>query len=70
MHHALNCSDVDTFGLVLPISHITGPVVMNLMVESGMSVSIVDEMTPKKILDAIQNHRDYRYGMLFPQFIS
>ena len=57
MHHALNCSDVDTFGLVLPVSHITGPVVMNLMVESGMSASIVDEMTPKKILDAIQNHR-------------
>ena len=57
MHHALNCSDEDTFGIVLPISHIAGPVVLNLMAESGMSVSIVDEMTPKKILDAIQNHR-------------
>jgi len=57
MHHALKCSDMDTFGLVLPISHITGPVVMNLMVESGMTVSLIDEMTPKKILDAIQNHR-------------
>jgi len=57
MHHALNCSDEDTFGIVLPISHIAGPVVLNLMAESGMSVSIVDEMTPKKILDAVQNHR-------------
>src|SRR5512139_3245560 len=57
MHNAMPCSDADTFGLVLPISHIIGPVVMNLMVESGMSVSIVDEMTPKKVLDAIQNHR-------------
>ena len=57
MHHALKCSDMDTFGLVLPISHITGPVVMNLMVESGMTVSLIDEMTPKKILDAIQHHR-------------
>ena len=27
------------------------------MVESGMSVSVIDEMKPKKILDAIQNHR-------------
>ena len=57
LHHAIHCSEKDTFGFVLPISHITGSVVMNLMVESGMSVSIVDEMTPKKILDAFQNHR-------------
>src|SRR5512136_543593 len=57
MHHALNCSDADTFGIVLPVSHIVGPVVLDLMAESGMSVSIVDEMTPKKILDAIQSHR-------------
>jgi acyl-CoA synthetase (AMP-forming)/AMP-acid ligase II/ABC-type nitrate/sulfonate/bicarbonate transport system permease component len=57
MRHALKCSDADTFGMILPISHIAGPVVLNLMAESGMSVSIVDEMTPKKILDAIQSHR-------------
>lgn len=57
MHHALKCSDADTFGIILPVSHIVGPVVLNLMAESGMSVSIVDEMTPKKILDAIQSHR-------------
>ncbi len=57
LHHGIHCSEADTFGFVLPISHITGSVVMNLMVESGMSVSIVDEMTPKKILDAIQHHR-------------
>ena len=30
---------------------------MNLSAETGLSVSIVDEMKPKKILDAIQNHR-------------
>jgi len=68
MHHALPFSDSDTFGLVLPISHITGPIVMNLMVESGMSVSIVDEMTPKKILDAIQNHRITVFNAVPPIF--
>jgi long-chain acyl-CoA synthetase len=57
MHRALPISHQDTFGMILPISHIAGPVVLNLMAESGMSVSIIDEMTPKKILDAIQNHR-------------
>ena len=57
MHHALSCSDADVFGLVLPMSHIVGPVVLNLVAESGMSASIVDEMTPKKFLDAIQYHK-------------
>jgi long-chain acyl-CoA synthetase len=32
-------------------------VVLNLVAESGMSASIVDEMTPKKFLDAIQYHK-------------
>jgi len=50
-------SEKDTYGLVLPISHIVGPCILNLMVESGMSVSVIDEMKPKKILAAIQNHR-------------
>jgi acyl-CoA synthetase (AMP-forming)/AMP-acid ligase II len=57
VRHALLMSEQDTFGLVLPVSHISGPVVLNLMVESGMSVSVIDEIKPKKILDAIQNHR-------------
>jgi long-chain acyl-CoA synthetase len=57
MHNALPISEQDTFGFVLPISHVTGPVITNLTVESGMTLSIVDEMTPKKILDAVQNHR-------------
>jgi acyl-CoA synthetase (AMP-forming)/AMP-acid ligase II len=54
---AMFISEKDTYGLVLPISHIAGPCILNLMVESGMSVSVIDEMKPKKILDAIQNHR-------------
>jgi acyl-CoA synthetase (AMP-forming)/AMP-acid ligase II len=57
VHQAMLISEQDTYGLVLPISHIVGPIVLNLMVECGMSVSVIDEMKPKKILDAIQNHR-------------
>jgi len=56
-HRAVLMSEQDTFGLVLPMSHIAGPCILNLMVESGMTVCIIDEMKPKKILDAIQNHR-------------
>jgi acyl-CoA synthetase (AMP-forming)/AMP-acid ligase II len=57
VRHAMLISEKDTYGLVLPISHIAGPCILNLMVECGMSVSVIDEMKPKKILDAIQNHR-------------
>ena len=57
VHHAVLISEHDTYGLVLPVSHIVGSIVLNLMVECGMSVSVIDEMKPKKILDAIQNHR-------------
>ena len=57
LRHAVLISERDTYGLVLPISHIAGPCILNLMVECGMAVSLIDEMKPKKILDAIQNHR-------------
>jgi fatty-acyl-CoA synthase len=57
LHHAVLISEQDTQGLVLPVSHIAGPIILNVMVECGMSVSVVDEMKPKKVLEAIQNHR-------------
>ncbi len=57
MRHAVLMSEQDIYGLVLPLSHIAGPCILNLMVECGMSVCVIDEMKPKKILDAIQNHR-------------
>ena len=57
LRHAVLMSEQDTYGLVLPISHVAGPCILNLMVECGMSVSVIDEMKPKKILDAIQKHR-------------
>lgn len=57
LRQAVLMSEQDIYGLVLPVSHIAGPCILNLMLECGMTVSIIDEMKPKKILDAIQNHR-------------
>jgi long-chain acyl-CoA synthetase len=54
---AVQMSEQDIYGLVLPMSHIAGPCILNLMVECGMTVSVIDEMKPKKILDAVQSHR-------------
>jgi len=57
LRRAVFMSEQDTYGLVLPISHIAGPCILNLMAECGMSVCLIDEMKPKKILDAIQTRR-------------
>ncbi len=57
LRQAVLMSEQDIYGLVLPMSHIAGPCILNLMVECGMTVSVIDEMKPKKILDAVQNHR-------------
>ncbi len=52
----LPISDRDVEGSILPMSHISGPIVLNLMVDVGLTVVIVDEIRPKKILEAIQEH--------------
>ena len=49
-------SDKDVEGSVLPMSHISGPIVLNLMVDVGLTLVIIDEMRPKKILDEIQKN--------------
>jgi acyl-CoA synthetase (AMP-forming)/AMP-acid ligase II len=57
LRHAVLMSERDIYGLVLPMSHIAGPCILNLMLECGMTVSVIDEMKPKKILDAVHSHR-------------
>jgi acyl-CoA synthetase (AMP-forming)/AMP-acid ligase II/ABC-type nitrate/sulfonate/bicarbonate transport system permease component len=47
----------DIEGFVLPMSHIAGPVYLNLMVEIGFTTVIVDEIRPKKILEEIQRQK-------------
>jgi acyl-CoA synthetase (AMP-forming)/AMP-acid ligase II/ABC-type proline/glycine betaine transport system permease subunit len=50
-------SNTDVDGCVLPMSHIAGPVYLNLMVDIGYAMVIIDEMRPKKILEEIQRHK-------------
>ncbi|RLB05583.1 MAG: hypothetical protein DRG50_07005, partial [Deltaproteobacteria bacterium] len=53
----LHTSDKDVEGCVLPMSHISGPIVLNLMVDVGLTVVIIDEIRPKKILEEVQRHK-------------
>jgi len=53
----LPISDRDVDGSILPMSHISGPIILNLMADVGLTVVIVEEIRPKKILEAVQEHR-------------
>ncbi len=53
----LHVSEEDVEGCVLPMSHISGPIVLNLMVDVGLTVVVIDEIRPKKILEEVQKHR-------------
>jgi long-chain acyl-CoA synthetase len=50
-------SEKDVVGLVLPMSHISGPIYLNLMADLGHRVVIIDEIRPKKILEEIQRRK-------------
>jgi acyl-CoA synthetase (AMP-forming)/AMP-acid ligase II/ABC-type nitrate/sulfonate/bicarbonate transport system permease component len=50
-------SEEDVQGAVLPMSHISGPIVLNLTVDVGHTLVIIDEIRPKKILEEIQRNK-------------
>jgi acyl-CoA synthetase (AMP-forming)/AMP-acid ligase II/ABC-type nitrate/sulfonate/bicarbonate transport system permease component len=50
-------SEQDVQGAVLPMSHISGPIVLNLTVDIGHTLVIIDEIRPKKILEEVQRNK-------------
>jgi acyl-CoA synthetase (AMP-forming)/AMP-acid ligase II/ABC-type nitrate/sulfonate/bicarbonate transport system permease component len=50
-------SGAEVQGSVLPMSHISGPIVLNLLVEAGHTIAIIDEIRPKKILEEIERNK-------------
>lgn len=53
----LPIDDQDVEGSILPMSHISGPIVLNLMADTGLTLVIIDEIRPKKILEELQRNR-------------
>jgi long-chain acyl-CoA synthetase len=45
------------WGCILPMSHISGPIVLNAAVDQGSHVVIIDQFNPVTLLEAIHNHR-------------
>ena len=58
----------DVQGSVLPMSHISGPIVLNQIIDIGHTLVIIDEMRPKKILEEIQRNRINYFHAVPPIF--
>jgi len=61
-------SDQDVQAAVLPMSHISGPIVLNLLVDVGHTLVIIDEIRPKKILETIQRNKINNFHAVPPIF--
>jgi acyl-CoA synthetase (AMP-forming)/AMP-acid ligase II/ABC-type nitrate/sulfonate/bicarbonate transport system permease component len=61
-------SEHDVEGSVLPMSHISGPIVLNLTVDIGHTLAIIDEIRPKKILEEIQRNKINYFNAVPPIF--
>jgi long-chain acyl-CoA synthetase len=61
-------SEQDVQGAILPMSHISGPIVLNLTVEVGHTLVIIDEIRPKKILEEIQRNKINYFHAVPPIF--
>ena len=61
-------TDQDIQGSVLPMSHISGPIVLNLLVDMGHTLVIIDEIRPKKILEEVQRNKINYFHAVPPIF--
>jgi len=61
-------SERDIQGSVLPMSHISGPIVLNLLVDMGHTIAIIDEIRPKKILEEVQRNKINYFHAVPPIF--
>jgi acyl-CoA synthetase (AMP-forming)/AMP-acid ligase II/ABC-type nitrate/sulfonate/bicarbonate transport system permease component len=61
-------TEQDIQGSVLPMSHISGPIVLNLLVDMGHTVAIIDEIRPKKILEEVQRNKINYFHAVPPIF--
>ena len=62
-------SDANTvWGCILPMSHISGPILCNEIIDKGSSVVIMDQFNPIMLLEAIQEHRITIFHAVPPLF--
>jgi long-chain acyl-CoA synthetase len=57
MLEVVKCTPDDVGGMVLPMSHISGPILCNLIAAHGSSLVICKSLAPHDILADVQKHR-------------
>lgn len=61
-------SECDVIGCLLPMSHISGPILCNESVVRGSTLVIFDQLRPDKIMAAIERHRVTYFHSVPPIF--
>ncbi len=68
MNGVLGTREEDILGCLLPMSHISGPIICNEFVIRGSSLFIFDQLRPDKILSAVEKHRVTYFHSVPPIF--
>ena len=61
-------SESDVMGCLLPMSHISGPILCNELVVRGCTLLIFDQLRPDKVLAAVEKHRVTYFHSVPPIF--
>jgi long-chain acyl-CoA synthetase len=61
-------NDNDVIGCILPMSHLSGPILCNELVDKGCSLVIFDQLRPDKVLVAVEKHRVTWFHAVPPVF--
>ena len=68
MNEVLGTREDDILGCLLPMSHISGPIICNEFVIRGSSLFIFDQLRPDKILSAVEKHKVTYFHSVPPIF--
>lgn len=68
MDEICKTSESDVIGCLLPMSHITGPILCNESVVRGSTLVIFDQLRPDKIMAAVEKHRVTYFHSVPPIF--
>ena len=68
MHEVLGTREEDILGCLLPMSHISGPIMCNEFVLRGSTLFIFDQLRPDKILSAVEKHQVTYFHSVPPIF--
>jgi long-chain acyl-CoA synthetase len=68
MNEVLGTREEDILGCLLPMSHISGPIICNEFVIRGSSLFIFDQLRPDKILSAVEKHKVTYFHSVPPIF--